>query len=92
MAEAAWSQSPPGVPVGIRNRSLTRQTADKIEAGSDTNTPCGSIQSQGERSSVDTALSASILNLYIDSEPIVSASDKRNKHILAQTCMQKLKS
>ena len=76
---------------------LSRQTANQVRAGSDASTPSGTNQNQVERSSVtvnktqptaDIPLSAG--NQNIESDPIVSASDKRIKHPLAQTYMQKL--
>ena len=83
--------------MGMRTRLLSRQTVDQVGAGSDASTPGGTNQNQGESSSVtvnktqptaDIPLSAA--NLNIESDPIVSASDKRIKDLLAQTCMQKL--
>ena len=81
----------------MRTRSLTRQAVDQGGGVmvTDTSTP-GDINSEHEeRSSVTTnhtqpsAVSISATNLNIDSEPVLSASDKRIKHLLAQTCMQK---
>ena len=86
MAEAARSQSPLSMPVGM----LSKQAPDQIEAWSDTSTPSGSNQNQGGRSSVttnqtqptaDITLSAS--NLNIDSELIISAS---NTFLLKHAC------
>ena len=37
-----------------------------------------------------SAVAVSATNLNIESEPVTSANDKRIKHLLAQTCMQKL--
>ena len=93
MAAESWSQSPPG----MHTRSLTRQAAEQVGAGTDASAPGGTNQDQGGGSSVtvnqtqpSADISLSATNLNIESDPVVSANDKRIKHLVAQTCMQKL--